>query len=71
MANDRPVIIWTEDGAWYQQNLNGIVRSSYLGKIGTAEQVREWCEGRAIDFAMKFDPYKGTAVAEKWPARAA
>lgn len=70
-SHDRPVIIWTEDGAWYQQNVNGVKRSSYLGKIGSAEQVREWCESRAIDFATKIDAFKGTPVAERWPVRGA
>jgi len=70
-ANERAVLIWTEDGAWFQQKQNGVVRSSYLGKIGSAEQVRAWCESRAIDFATKFHAFNGTAVAEKWPARAA
>lgn len=68
MMRDRSVIIWTEDGCWFQQKLNGVERSSFLGKIGTADQVREWCEGNAIDFADKFHAFTGTAVKEKWPA---
>jgi hypothetical protein len=65
--NVNAVMIWTSDGCWFQQSLDGVTRSSFLGHIGTSEQVREWCEDRAIDFATKFHAFRGTAVSEKWP----
>ena len=70
-ANTKPVIIWTENGCWYQQTTNGVLRSSYLGHIGTPEEVREWCENNAIDFAGKFHAFEGTAMREKWPEKIA
>jgi len=70
-SNAKPVIIWTEDGSWYQETVNGVMRSSYLGHIGPPEEVREWCESKAIDFATKFHAFAGTAVAEKWPTNCA
>lgn len=61
-----PVLIWTEDGCWFQQTVNGVMRSSYLGHIGTPEQVKELCEDRLIDFTQKFD-FQGTGIRERWP----
>jgi hypothetical protein len=66
-SNTKAVIIWTENGCWFQQTVDGVFRSSFLGHIGTPEEVREWCESQAIDFATKFHAFAGTAVAEKWP----
>jgi hypothetical protein len=60
-------MIWTEDGCWFQQRVDGVTRSSSLGYIGTPDEVREWCADKAIDFATKFHAFAGTAVAEKWP----
>ena len=68
LTKDKPVMIWTEDGCWYQQKQNGVQRSSYLGHIGTSFEVAEWCESHGTEFATKFHPFAGTAVAEKWPA---
>ena len=64
---NKAVIIWTENGCWFQQRTDGVLRSSYLGHIGTPDEVREWCECKAIEFATKYDRIFGTAVAEKWP----
>jgi len=61
-------MIWTEDGCWYQQTVNGVERSSYLGHIGTPDEVKEWCQEHSIDFTTKFHPFAGTAIAEKWPS---
>lgn len=66
-SNEKPVMIWTEDGVWYQQRTAGVLRSSYLGHIGTPDEVREWCENHALDFTQKFHAFDGTAIAEKWP----
>jgi len=38
------------------------MRSSYLGHIGTPEEVEEWCGNNAIDFTTKFDWIFGTAI---------
>jgi len=69
LSNRRSTIIWTEDGCWFQQVQNGVERSSYLGRIGTPEEVREYCETSAIDFTRKYHAFNGTALAEKWPDR--
>ena len=68
-ANEKPVIIWTENGCWFQQRTDGILRSSYLGHIGTPDEVREWCECNATDFTGKFHDFAGTAIKEKWPEK--
>jgi hypothetical protein len=69
MTTQRPVIIWTEDGCWYQQTVGGVLRSSWLGKIGTPDEVREFCESRAMDFAAKAHRFNGTAIRERWPEK--
>ena len=66
-AKDKPVIIWTPEGSWFQQAVNGTTRSSFLGQIGPPEQVKEWCEANTLDFAQKFHAFRGTAVRERWP----
>jgi hypothetical protein len=38
-----------------------------MGRIGTAEEVKEWCDNNALDFAQKFHAFEGTAVRERWP----
>ena len=60
-------IIWTENGCWFQQEIGGVTRSSYLGHIGTAEEVREWCMAQVtdVDFATKFHLFSGTALRSK------
>jgi hypothetical protein len=63
----KAVIIWTENGCWFQQKADGLLRSSYLGHIGSPDEVREFCASKAIEFATKYDAIFGTAVAEKWP----
>ena len=67
-AHRNPVVIWTENGCWYQQLERGLLRSSYLGHLGTPEEVREWCENSGVDFAKKFDEFCGTGIRERWPA---
>ena len=66
-AEYKPVMIWTEHGCWYQQVVHGVQRSSFLGKIGTPEEVREWCESSAIDFTQRYHDFEGTAIRERWP----
>jgi len=67
-AHNEPVIIWTENGCWYQQTENDVTRSSYLGHIGNPDEVKEWCLLHSVDFTKTFHPFAGTAVAEKWPS---
>lgn len=67
MKANTPTIIWTENGCWFQQFENGIRRSSYLGHIGTPEEVKEFCESKAIDFTKQFHAFNGTAITERWP----
>ncbi len=68
MEKPNPIVIWTEDGCWFQQPTpTGEVRSSYLGHIGTPEEVKEWCENRLIDFTRRFEAFQGTAIRERWP----
>lgn len=69
--NTNSVIIYTDNGCWFQQTIGGLKRSSYLGNIGTADEVREFCEGKRIGFADKFHAFSGTALREKWPELAA
>ena len=64
---DGSVVIWTEDGCWLQQTVSGVRRSSYLGRIGTPEEVREWCSDQNVGFATKFHPFSGVGMAERWP----
>jgi len=62
-AYNKPVIIWHPDGCWYQDyDDQGRMRSSYLGHIGTPEEVGEWCGNNAVDFTTKFDWIFGTAI---------
>jgi hypothetical protein len=68
-ANDKAVVIWSENGCWFQQRTEGVLRSSYLGHIGTPDEVRQWCESKAVDFTTKFHDFAGTAIREKWPNR--
>ena len=66
--NEKACIIWTEHGRWFQQRTNGIERSSYLGHIGTPEQVKDWCATQTVDFATQFHAFNGTALKEKLPS---
>jgi hypothetical protein len=65
--NEKACIIWTENGCWFQQRINGISRSSYLGHIGTPEEVKDWCALRTVDFATQFHAFNGTPVKDKMP----
>ncbi len=67
MNTQRPVIIWTEDGCWFQQTVAGVLRSSWMGKIGSPDEVREFCAEHGTDFAEKFHAFNGTAVRDRWP----
>lgn len=67
MKANTPSIIWTENGCWFQQWENGLRRSSYLGHIGTPEEVKEFCESKAIDFTKHFHAFNGAAISERWP----
>jgi len=37
-------MIWTPDGCWFQRESNGVVRSSWMGQIGTIDEVAERCK---------------------------
>jgi len=48
------VMLWTPNGCWLQTKVNGVVRSSYLGKRGTIEEVR----GQCAEMAIRFEVFK-------------
>ncbi len=48
---DEPaMLIWTPDGSWLQTTVDGLRRTSHLGKIGDREQVQKACEERGLRF---------------------
>lgn len=50
MGKRNSLIIYTVDGCWLQELVDGVIRSSYFGYAGTREEVREWCKSRGYEF---------------------
>jgi hypothetical protein len=50
MKAETDLIIWADDGCWFQHLERGIVRSSFLGHVGRKEAVSDWCAQRGIRF---------------------
>lgn len=63
----KAVMIWTPEGTWQQQTVNGIVRSSWLGNIGSARSVQEWAEAHGMEFEI-FQAFRNSVSRVAAPA---
>jgi len=56
MKDEKAVLIWAEDGCWFQTVRDRVVRSSYLGRVGPTKTVEAWCRSRGIEFVFRQAP---------------
>ena len=64
----RELMIWTEQGAWFQRTEGGIVRSSFLGRHALYS-VETFCKVRGLPLEVVFR--NGQTVRYDFPAREA
>jgi len=68
----KALIIWTDDGCWYQHTLGGVMRSSWLGHVGSRVAVESWCASKGIGFQVWRSPSDSSSrqLAKPRPVRA-
>ena len=59
------VMIWTPEGCWYQRTMNGVTRCSFMGDLGTIDEVAERCKEQAMRFEKFADTFDDARSLEK------
>jgi hypothetical protein len=48
--NEEVAMILSHDGAWFLTRVYGMVRASFLGRVGTVDASHECCDSHGIGF---------------------
>lgn len=57
----RDCLIWTPDGSWLQSRKTGRLVASYLGRVGTLEELQEYAHWMGLDFCQ-YPPPPGAST---------